>query len=217
MVERNASTTLVQIAPGMNPDVIKLLNEVMSIKEWADKRDIAKLEDVKDATNDLSVIAKLKKVIEEKRKDYTDPLNTHLKDINNAFKLLSEPLEQANSVTRQKVLAYNAGVERQRQEAEAIEREKLELARRENELKGEHTVDLSPVERPAETPARVRTDLGMTSKMTVRKWAVEDITQVPPEYLIVDAAKVTKQVKAGIGAIPGIRIYEEETLRVSAK
>jgi len=210
-------TALIQIEPGMNPDVVNLLEQVMSIKEYADKREIAKPEDVEDATNDLSEIQKLKRAIEEKRKEYTDPLNTHLKDVNNAFKLLSEPLEQANQVTRQKVLAYNAEIERKRQEAEAIEREKLELARRENELSGEHTVDLSPVDKPEDTPDRVRTGVGMTSKMTIRKWEVLDITQVPPEYLMVDAAKVTKQVKAGIGAIAGIRIYEEPTLRVSAR
>ena len=211
------TTALIQVEPGINPDVVSLLNEVMSIKEWADKREIANPEDVKNATNDLSLIAKLKKAIEEKRKEYTDPLNTHLKAISNAFKLLSEPLEQANQVTRQKVLAYNAEIERQRLEAEAIERERLALARREEELTGEHTVDLTAVDRPDATPDRVKTDVGMTSKMTVRKWELEDITQVPAQYLVVDAAKVTKQVKAGIGAIPGIRIYEEETLRVSAR
>jgi len=212
------STAVIRIEPGKSPDVVKLLNEVMIIKEYADKRVITGPEDVKDATNDLSSIAKLKKAVEEKRKEYVGPLNEHIKKINDTFKFLSEPLGQADQVTRHKVLAYNAEIERQRQEIEEVNRLAQEVARKQAELNnGEFTVDTTPVEAPAATPQRVRADEGMTSKMTIKKWELIDITLVPADLLMVDAAKITKLVKAGIGEIRGIRIWDEPTLRVTTK
>lgn len=210
-------TAIVKVAPDKDEMVVSLLGQATRMVEWAHKRTIATNEDVKDATNDLSLIANAKKAIEEKRKEYVDPLNAEVKEINAFFKQLSEPVGEADQITRRKVLDYNAEVERQRQEAEAIEQQKLELARRETELKGEHTVDLSPVEAPEATPDMVRTDVGSASKMTIRRWEVEDMSQVPVEFLLVDAGKVTKLVKAGIGAIPGIRIWEEPTLQVRSR
>ena len=210
-------TMLIKISPNKDETVITLLNEVTSILEWAKKRTIANIDDVKNATNDLSLISKLKKAVEEKRQEYTSPLNDHIKTINGAFKLLSEPLAEADKITRQKVLTYNAEIERRREEAEAINREKLELAQREAILRGgEISIDLSPIEAPEATPDRVRAEAGMTSKMMVKKWEIEDFSKIPDEYKTIDAGKVTKLVKAGIGAIPGIRIWEEPTLRVAA-
>lgn len=209
-------TALIKISPDRDKTVVALLSEVTSILDWARKRTITNIDDVKDATNDLSLISKLKKAVEEKRQEYTIPLNDHIKAINGAFKLLTEPLTEADKLTRQKVLAYNAEIERQRQEAEAIEQEKLELARREALLKGgEITIDLSPLQRPEATPDRVRAEAGMLSKMMVRKWEVEDLSKVPLDYLMIDAAKVGKVVRAGIPTIQGIRIWEEPTLRVT--
>jgi len=210
-------TTLIKISPNKDETVVALLNQVTGILEWAKKRTITNIDDIKDATNDLSLISKLKKAVEEKRQEYTSPLNDHIKAINGAFKLLTEPLAEADKITRQKVLTYNAEIEQQRQEAKAIEQEKLELAQREAILKGgEITIDLSAIEVPEATPDRVRAEAGMTSKMMVRKWEIVNFCEIPDEYKTIDGGKVTKLVKAGIGAIPGIRIWEEPTLRVTA-
>jgi len=214
------TTAIIKVSPGTDEAVVALLNEVTSILGYAHQRTIANADNVKDATNDLSMMAKLKKAVEEKRKEYTDPLNEHVKSINNAFKLLTDPLAEADRITRQKVLAYNAEIERQRQEAEAIEREKMELAKREATLKnGEITVDLTPVDKPEATPDRVRAEVGMTSKMMVSKWEVINLSIVPDEYKMIDATKVGNVVRASKGSIiiPGIRIWQEPTLRVSTQ
>jgi len=208
---------LVEVAPGKDIAVLNLLHEAQQMIKYAQERTIATQEDVKDATNDLSMVAKLKKAIEVERKRYVDPLNAELKEINTFFKTLTEPIGEADQITRRKVLDYNAEIARQREEAERIEAEKLRLAQDEMKLKGEYTVDLTEIEKPDATPDRVRTEVGTASKMTVRKWELEDITQVPSEYLLVDTGKVTKLVKAGIGAISGIRIWEEETLQIRSR
>jgi len=210
-------TAIAKRAPGNDVVVASLLEQATSMVDWAHKRTITNTEDVKDATNDLVLVANVKKAIEEKRKEYVDPLNAEVKEINAFFKQLSEPMGDADLITRHKVLAYNAEIERQRLEAEAIETQKLELAKRETELKGEHTVDLSPVVAPEATPDIVRTNVGSASKMTVKKWEIEDIGLVSIDLLMVDAGKVTKLVKAGIGSIDGIKIWEEPTLQVRSR
>jgi len=210
------ATAIVNVKPSVDGDVVKLYGEIEKVKEYAVARVITSLEDVKAATEDLSMIAKLKKAVEEKRQEYVKPLNDHVKAVNDYFKLLTEPIREADSITRQKVLDFRAKEERKRQEQERINQLRMEAAQKEMELKGELTESVNLVEVQPESPERYRTDVGMASKMTVRKWQVEDITKVPPEYLMVDAGKITKLVKAGIGYISGIKIYYEDTLRISA-
>jgi len=210
------TTAVIKIAPGLNPEVTKLLDEVMRIKEWSDKRVISNGEDYKAGTNDLSVISRMIKVVEDKRKEYTVPLNLHLDNINGSFKLLSGPLSEAQLTTKKKMLAYYAEIERQRQEAERIEQEKYKLAQQEMELKGEHTVDLTPVERPEEAPRTVRTEFGTTSQRQNWKWEVIDFSRVPDDYKVIDSTMLNSIAKKHHDQkpVPGIRFYDEPTLQV---
>ena len=203
--------------PETDVAVISLVEQANKYLEYAERRVVSDPESVKDATKDLSLIANTKRAIEKKRKEYVDPLNEQVKEINTFFKTLTEPITEADKITRNKVLDYNREIERQRQEAQRIEDEKFRLAQEEMKLKGEITVDLTPIEKPAETPNRVRTDVGLTSKMVIRKWELEDITKVPVEYLKVDEVAIGKLVRAGIKSITGIKIWEEETLQVRSR
>jgi len=217
-VVMETTTAVLNIAPGQDERVVALQNEVMGLLSFAQTRVIVTDQDVAIATDDLSLMAKLKKAIEEKRREYVDPLNAHLKDINEKFKLLSDPLAQADKTTREKVLTYRAEVERKRREIEEINRQAEELARKQASLNnGEFTVDTTPVVAPAAPPAHVRTEAGTLGTQKVRKWEIIDIKLVPDDYKIIDSGRVNKVVKAGIPSIPGIRIWEEDTLRVTTK
>ena len=48
----------------------------------------------------------------------------------------------------------------------------------------------------------------------VWKHEVIDAAAVPREYLMVDDAAIKAAVKAGIRAIPGVRVFEEAEMRV---
>ncbi len=211
-------TAIIKVNPSRDETVIALLTEVQGLFQWAEVRTIAADVDVKSATEDLSLIAKVKKAIEDKRKEYTNPINEHLKAVNESFKTLTGPLEQADKITRGKILAYRQEQARRAKEAEEINRQKEELARREAAFNGTgEVIDTTPVVVPPMPPAHVRTEVGTLGTMKVRKWEVEDLSKVPLDYLMIDAAKVGKVVRAGIPSIPGIRIWEEDTLRVSTK
>jgi len=211
------NTALVKVKPEADEAVIALHEQSLKLEQYATALVIANDGDVKSATNDLSIISGLKKAIEEKRKEYTQPINDHLKAVNEAFKAFVEPLTQADKITRTKILDYRAEQDRRRQEAEEIARLEWEAAERKAALTGEPVVVPEVVEAAPEAPDRYRAEMGTLGKMTLRKWEVVDLSLVPDEYKMVDATKIGKVVRAGIPSIPGIRIWEEETLRVNAK
>jgi hypothetical protein len=177
-------TALVKVNPSIDSAVAALHSRALWFQAAADELVIASDDDVTNAITDLSTIASIKKAIEDKRKEYTQPLNNHLKAINNAFKSFTEPILYADKLVRRKVLDYQAERDRQRQEA---------------------------------APTLYHTDDGTTSKVSIRKWELVDFSQVPDEYKAIDAVKIGKVVRAGIPSIPGIRIWQEETLRVGTK
>jgi len=200
------------LKPEANTEVMAFYNQAVILRDFAKVRVIACNDDLKPANDDLIIIRKVKKAMEEKRKEYLKPFQDHVKETNDAYKTLMAPIEEADKITANKMLTFDAEQKRKIREAEAIETEKMALARREAELKGgEITVDLTPVDKPEAVPEHVRTDMGMTGQRDNWKWEVTDINQVPREYLVINAGMLTPIVKASKGklTIPGIRIYNE--------
>lgn len=211
------TNALTPCGPETNVAVVKLKDQINLAVDYAEKRIVANADDVKEATKDLGLIAQLKKGLEAERISYTGPLGALTSQINAFFKTLSDPIGQADTITRQKVLAYNAEVERKRQAAQRIEDEKLRLAQEEMELSGETTVNLAPVEAPAPTPRLVSTAYGTSGKTQVWKYEVVDFSKVPDEYKTIDNSMVNAVAKKhhDTKPIPGIRFYAEESLRVT--
>ena len=211
------TTAIVKIYPQGDNAVVLLYNEGVRLRQYAEARVVKTDGDVKGATNDLSLISKLKKAIEEKRKEYVGPINEHLKSVNDAFKQFTEPLVQADAITRQKVLDYRKEQERIRREQERINQLRLEVAQAEMKLKGELTEPVGLVEVKPEQPEHYRAEMGTLGKFMVPKFELVDFSLVPDEYKILDTVKVGKVVRAGLRSIPGIRIWEEESIRVTTK
>jgi len=216
MMTSNA-TALVKIKPDEERAFIAIQSQAVEMLRFAELRVVANNEDIKLATEDLALIADARKAVEDLRKEYTIPLNDYLKAVNNTFKLLSDPLTQADKITRNKVLAYRNEQERKRQEAEAINREKMELARREAALhEGQITIDLSPVPVPEATPSNVRTETGDMGTAKVWRFEIIDFTLLPAEYKLPDLVKIGKVIRAGV-AIPGVNSWQENTLRITTR
>ena len=212
-----APTSIIRVKPEQDMEVQSFYSQSLQFQEFAEHRVITIPEDLKPATDDLSIIAKVKRALEEKRKEYVKPLQDYIKEINDAFKKLMQPIEAADSITREKILVFNKDQNRIRQEQEEINRMRMEAAQKEKALKGEITEPVELVEVAPEAPKRVSTDMGMVGQRMIRKWELVDMALVPEEYKILDGTKITKVVKAGIPSIPGIRIYEEPILTVSAR
>ena len=96
-------TQIVQV-PEANVTIESFQEQVKSLLAYSESRVVVCDDDAKGATDDLSMMSSLKKNIDERRKEYVSPLNDKVKSINNLFKTITEPLEQADSITRDKVL-----------------------------------------------------------------------------------------------------------------
>ena len=211
------TTTLVKVAPSNDAEMVAFYNEGLRLRAYAEARAIITADDLKPATDDLSIIANVKKAIEEKRKDYLKPFQEHMKETNDAFKSFIEPIEIADKITRGKILAFQLKQKLIREEQEAINALRLEAAKKEMELKGELTESVNLVEVMPPPLTTVRTDMGTASTFMVRKWATIDFSLVPDGLKVIDGVKVGKLVRAGIPSISGIRIWEEPSLRVNTQ
>jgi len=214
-------TAVVAIEPNTDVDVLRLREEILKVRDYALARSVKTLQDAETATNDLSIISNLKKELETKRKEYLKPLQDYQKAINETFKLINEPLLEADKITRDKVLAFKQEQERLRaaaEEAARLQREADEAARKVREATGEVVPEQTeaPVIIPPEVSTRVHAGLGTSGVVMNKKWEVADFTLVPEKYKEINAMLVGKVIRAG-GDIPGIRAWEEPTLRVTTQ
>lgn len=212
-------TALIKINPMTDLDVQQFREESYKLLTYANSMVISSPEGVKLATDDLSIISKLKKSIELKRREYIDPISTHLAEVNQAFKLFAAPVIEADTILRSKIMDYKRVEEERVRKLEEANRMMMEAARIQAEQSG--TGEISPeivIVPVPDAPAKtIASNMGSSTTVKVRKWEVENIQQVPVEYLRVDEAQIGKLVRAGIPAIPGIRIWVEETLRINSR
>ena len=211
-----AVTAVINVKPSLDAGVVALFNEATALRDYAYGRKIESLADLKGATGDLNIIRKLKRTLEALRKDWVQPINDHVKAINNDFATLMAPVLEADKVTADKILEYDQEQKRIRQEQEEINRLRIEAAEKEAALNhGEITesVDLVKV---IEVPDYVRTDIGNAGMRDNWKWRLVDFALVPNEYKKIDEGVLTRVVKASKGkiTIPGIEQYNEPIIAV---
>lgn len=219
--EEEAESELTEQGEGEASTEVQIVNwrdESLKLLDYAKQRTIAGQDDMKLASDDLTIISRLKKAMEERRKELLLPHQNEIKIINDMFKDLMEPVNQADTITREKMTSFNREQSRIRQEQEEINRMRLEAAQKEASLNnGELSESVQLIDVSPEVSTKVSSDLGTTGTVKVRKWEIVNFSAIPDEYKLIDAGKVTKLVKAGIGSIPGIRIYEDEILRVNTR
>lgn len=220
-VKPNALVVLETAVGQPTNDLFELYKQAAGLRRFAVDRVILTNADLVPSTDDLATIAKCKKAMLKRNTEILAPFKATVDQVSQAFADLMAPIEEADRVTREKVAAFRNQQSRKISEAARIEAEKLRLAKEEAALNGtgEITVPLNTAQSPAPAPDRVRTGQGTQGFQKVYKWEVVDKSLVPLEYLAVDAAKVGAVVKASKGtiSIPGIRTWEDETVRVNTK
>ncbi|OGN89797.1 MAG: hypothetical protein A2158_01645 [Chloroflexi bacterium RBG_13_46_14] len=200
-----------------DPKLTTLAARGINALAYAEKMTIIDGEGLKKATTDLALLKGISDELEEKRKEIVRPINNKVKSINEYFQTITKPIGQADEILRKKVLAYNAEVKKQIQEAEKKEEEKMQQAREEAAANhGEITVDLTPEPAPAPPPKTIHGSIGTVSQSGTWKYEVEDFAKLPDEYKTVNTSALNSFIKSTKGSrqIPGVRIYFEENLRV---
>jgi len=189
--------------------IANIEKEALGLVETAQALVIRADDDAHHASGLLGFIADAKKKLEKQRVFLVQPLNNHVKDINAAFKDWNIPLLEADCLIRRKMLEFHT-LEQKRIEAERAEARVAEAQRIiDGEEEAEEEMMLPDL--PSKT---VRSERGTTSVRKTWVYEVTDEAQVPREYLIIDEGVITLAIRDGVREIPGIRIYQQESLTV---
>lgn len=176
-------------------------------------------EQFQNAANFLKTIKAIQKEID----DYFDPAirkahEAH-KEILNAKKKQSEPLQQAERILKSKISQYHAEEERKRlEEQRRIEEEARKKAEERRLNEAIETGDDSILDEPIIVPQVQVKDTTKTEGISYQdnwKFRVIDKKKVPEEYKMIDEKKIGQVVRAMKEKtnIPGIEVYPEKIVK----
>lgn len=208
---------VININPRDDLAIINLQDEIIKLSNYAIERVIKSDADLTPVGDDLILVSKLKKALKEKQAEYVNPIKTHLDKVQFVFKDLLTCLDDIEKTNKAKITFYTDAQKARAAEAERLNREAEELARKQAAFNGGvFTVDTTPVEAPAPVK-KVSTMSGSFSEVKApNTWELEDFDKVPNQYKILDTVRINQLVRAG-GSIPGIKIITHTTIRTTTK
>lgn len=213
------TTAIIIVSPETNSAVKALTTEVLKLSDYALNRIVIADSDLIPLTDDLTLIAKVKKAVTDYKEAYIRPIKNHLDSVSAVFNGLLGILKEAEATNKSKFTAYTSAQEKRAKEIEETNRMAQEVARRQAEQNhGEFTVDTAPIAAPA--PVRkVETASGDISINKIPKHEVIDFKALPDDYKIADEAKLQKVIKAANGkiTIAGVRIWYEDSVRTNTR
>ncbi len=218
LVEETAGTAIVKVDPGTAPSFAQHLEAAKRMVEIAKSCEILTEADAKAVNDDLNAMAELEKAIDAERKTFTVPLNGYLSSINGEYKLITDPLTEAKQIYRKLLTAWKVEQQRKAAEVEKLNRDAIDVARRQAEASGtgEYTAEIKPVPVPF-VPKLTRTDQGKSGLVDNWKFEIVDIDEVPREYMIPDEAMLNSIAKQHHDRrkVKGVRFKNEPSLRVT--
>lgn len=211
------TTVEIIIRPETNVDIVKIKDEIIKLSNYSIERVIKSDADLTPAGDDLILVSKLKKALKEKQSEYVNPIKLHLDKVQFVFKDLLTCLDDIEKTNKAKITFYTDAQKARVAEAERLNREAEELARKQAAFNGgAFTVDTTPVEAPAPVK-KVSTMSGSFSEVKApNTWELEDFDKVPNQYKVLDTVRINQLVRAG-GSIPGIKIITHTTIRTTTK
>lgn len=185
----------------------------------------------KHANDLLSACKKLFNIAEDRRKFFVKPLQDHVKNINEQFKKMTIPLEEAERILKEKLLGYIKELQKKEAEADRLRQEKEREANKEkqatiNDFLGPEEKQVIIEEKPivVDDKPKVTIDSGLGKSYTrkVWKWKVIDEGKIPRDYFRLDEKMIDTLLKAhtktikGVSVnelvIPGIEVYQDVEL-----
>ena len=178
-------------------------------------------EEAQDASVFLRKVKDLENTVEAKRLSFTKPLNESLKNINDTFRMMREPLEKARGIVTNVIMSWkrleNARIAaeeealRKQKQAEAEKRAKeiLEMAKSPEPIFIEDEIIEAP-----KTIVPLANKIGNVQTRKTWTYEVVDFTEVPDSFKVINPGAVTLAIRGGTREIPGLRIYQAESLSV---
>jgi len=202
----------------------KVESSVLSLAERANGFIVENEIDAEVASDFLRNIKDTEKKIEDKRLEFTTPLNQSLKAINVTFKNLTAPLAVAKKIVSDKILSWRSieaeKIRKAEEEAREAEAEKIrkiqEALKAEGDAKKKQEMieeivkaeELKPIIKKQETT------IGSSQARKIWTYEVVDFSKVPDKYKEISKTEINASIRAGERNIDGLRIYQKEILSI---
>jgi hypothetical protein len=188
--------------------------------------------DAARVTDELQFVQSIKHGVSAARESVLAPLRTRLNELRVAYDTVLQRIATTEAALKSVLLGYRAARQRAAEQAayEAAQAQ-AQLAAAEARQDAEHaglpSADAALLARqvhtevaatvsasiaPAPAPNVTQGLLGTTHVQRTWTYEVVDPALIPREYLAVDGPAIQRAVRGGARAIPGVRIYERETL-----
>jgi hypothetical protein len=231
-----SESTLAPITPQALIHLGNFKAESAAIVKRIEGRKLRTPDDARAFALELGELKRLKTHAEQVRKKELDPLNFALKSVREQFRPVIEGLDEIEAAAKKRLLAYhqaeaervaaeNARIEREKAEAmrkrdealAAAERAKTEAGRDKAMARAEKAQDALTDARlavPEQAGTTIRTDAGTSSVRKVWKFQVVSEDLLPREFLKTNEQKIRAAIMNGVREIPGVVIYEDESIAV---
>lgn len=184
-------------------EITKIQESISPIVSEAKTYTVTTPEEVDQASLFLKKVTDTLRAVETKRLSFTAPLNQSLKEINSTFKQISAPLEEAKSHISKLIIDW-----RREEQARIVKEEE-----RRRHIQDAHAEQGHNVNDPV-TMARPDNTIGNASTRKIWRFKITDFSKVPDEFKTINQVAVNMEIRNGKRAIPGLEIYQEETLAV---
>lgn len=184
-------------------EIQTLEKQVSPLVKQAGSYIINSVESVEEASKFLREVKDAENRVEKKRLEFTGPLNQSLHAINETFKKLKQPLEQARHLLTNKIINWKRA-ETERLEKEEARRRAIQEA---HERKG-HEVK-APV-------VLERLDNKIGNTQTTKHWTFEVVSfsELDDAYKMVNTVYINQKIRAGVRDIKGLKIYQDDRLSI---
>ena len=173
-------------------------SDVQTVEDKFKKIVVTNDDEKVNAVEFLGDIKNRMKRIDLLRKQFVQPLNDHVKTINNEFRM---PLDKLKKIENELKKGLKDYVDEQERKA----RKEFERQKKEAEESGE-TKEIEV----AQPEAQTRASTGLMSTKKVWKFDIVDPEKVPKKYWIIDESAIRKDIlQGGERKIDGVKIYQD--------
>ena len=199
---------------GRDSEALALHEAGLKMLEYAKAMSIVTLEDAKIAASELTSIGTIKKGMEAKKEEYLAPRRAEVKSIQALYSDLLGPILEAEANIRAKQTAFLLFQKKKQEEQEEINRLRYEAAQKDAALhSGEisESVNEIPIE---EAPRHARGDIGTSGLVDHWTYEIEDISLLPPAYMVPDTVLLGDTAKKyhDQKPVPGVRFFNKPYL-----
>lgn len=185
----------------------------------ANELTIKTAEDMTAATDHLSKMKQVGKMIKERKEQITKPLQEALNSARDLFKPIEANLAEAERVVKSKMVTYQTDLEKE------AETERLRLAKRVEKGTMRPETAVKKMEQIQDAPKSVQGASGAMAFRNVKKVRFADLSTITPEgilelarggYLVWNETAARRDALSG-RAIAGVEVYEEKVVASSSR